>query len=319
MLSRPDVLIFSAAELPDQPGWLAEQACPVIVYGDYSVGDHVDSDHVDSDYVDNPAPINADVVVSNLAAAQLLQKRIAVTPIAAMTLVQVLRASEKLPAEQGLDIESLAYSTLLAGKEFAAWRNRFVAEPIPDSKGAPLLLDSAESIIKVTLNRPELRNSITVEMRDALLEVLDILYYDDSIKQLEIRANGPCFSVGGELREFGSAPDQGTAHWVRSVHSPARMLLRLSERITCYVHGACIGSGMELPLFAAHVVAHNKTFFHLPELELGLIPGAGGTVSIARRIGRHRTAWLLLSGRRINAATALSWGLIDEIAEWNVR
>lgn len=304
MLNRPHALIYSEAELPSQTGWLAQQPCPVICYN--------------AD-VENTAPVNADVVVVDLAAAQLLAERIAATPIAAMTLVQVLRASEKLPAEQGLDIESLAYSTLLAGKEFAQWRSSFIAQPMPECSGAPLLLERSDSVLQATLNRPQLRNSITVEMRDALLEALDLLRYDSSITQLEIRAAGSCFSVGGELREFGSAPDQGTAHWVRSVHSPARMLQRLSARIVCYVHGACIGSGMELPLFAGRVIAHPKTFFHLPELELGLIPGAGGTVSISRRIGRHRTAWLLLSGRRINAKTALSWGLIDAIAEWDLQ
>jgi enoyl-CoA hydratase/carnithine racemase len=61
------------------------------------------------------------------------------------------------------------------------------------------------------------------------------------------------------------------------------------------------------------VRAHPNTVFGLPELSLGLLPGAGGTVSVTRRIGRWRTAYLVLSGRRIDAATALRWGLVDEI------
>jgi enoyl-CoA hydratase/carnithine racemase len=60
------------------------------------------------------------------------------------------------------------------------------------------------------------------------------------------------------------------------------------------------------------VRAHPDAVFGLPELSLGLIPGAGGTLSITRRIGRWRTAYLVLSGRAIDAATALRWGLIDE-------
>lgn len=60
--------------------------------------------------------------------------------------------------------------------------------------------------------------------------------------------------------------------------------------------------------------AHPATLLGLPELSLGLIPGAGGTVSVTRRIGRWRTAYLILSGRTIDAATALRWGLVDEIA-----
>ena len=57
----------------------------------------------------------------------------------------------------------------------------------------------------------------------------------------------------------------------------------------------------------------SNTFIQLPEIKLGLLPGAGGTVSILRRIGRHRTAYLALSARRISAATALQWGLVDAI------
>jgi enoyl-CoA hydratase/carnithine racemase len=152
-------------------------------------------------------------------------------------------------------------------------------------------------------------------MRDAFIEGLRVLEADVSLRELRFAAVGSCFSVGGELREFGSAADTATAHWVRSVHSPARLLAQLSARISFRLHGACIGSGIELAAFGANVVAHKKSHFQLPELQLGLIPGAGGTVSINHRIGRQRTAWLVLSGRRINAQTALEWGLIDQVIE----
>ena len=62
------------------------------------------------------------------------------------------------------------------------------------------------------------------------------------------------------------------------------------------------------------MVARPDASFWLPELSLGLVPGAGGTVSLPRRIGRQRTAWLALSGRAIDAQTALDWGLVDELA-----
>ena len=82
---------------------------------------------------------------------------------------------------------------------------------------------------------------------------------------------------------------------------------------TAHLHGACFGSGIELPAFAAEVLADPSTAIALPEVSLGLVPGAGGTVSLPRRIGRHRTAWLGLTGAPIDAATALDWGLVDRI------
>lgn len=75
-----------------------------------------------------------------------------------------------------------------------------------------------------------------------------------------------------------------------------------------------MGSGMEMAAFCGWVLAGDDAVFGLPELALGLVPGAGGTVSVTRRIGRWRTAYLVLSGRTIDADTALAWGLADEIA-----
>ena len=76
-------------------------------------------------------------------------------------------------------------------------------------------------------------------------------------------------------------------------------------------HGPCIGAGIEVPAFAGSVLASPGTTFRLPELRMGLIPGAGGTVSIPRRIGRWRTAYLALSGAPIGIETAQAWGLVD--------
>jgi enoyl-CoA hydratase/carnithine racemase len=74
-----------------------------------------------------------------------------------------------------------------------------------------------------------------------------------------------------------------------------------------------VGAGIELPAFARRVVADRGAFFELPEVGMGLVPGAGGTVSLPRRIGPQRTAWLALTGRRLDAETALSWGLVDDL------
>lgn len=290
-------IVIPVEQTADDLHWLRQQSVPVIAYGD-------------------GGSEAADVVVADQKAAEAIAARADKWPQAAQVLVQVLRASESLPVESALDVESLAYATLQGGSEFAAWRQSQPAEEIPqDQDGEPVLISRRGNILEAQLNRPALRNSMTVAMREGWMTALSVLEADDSISELQFSGRGSCFSVGGELREFGSAPDVATAHWVRSVHSPARKVHALRDRICFYVHGACLGSGVELPAFASRVVAHPKSFFQLPELQLGLVPGAGGTVSIARRIGRQRTAWMVLSGRRINARTALEWGLVDALSE----
>ena len=86
---------------------------------------------------------------------------------------------------------------------------------------------------------------------------------------------------------------------------------QLHDRLTVRVHGSCIGAGVELPAFARRVVAAEGTTFRLPEVGMGLIPGAGGTVSLPRRIGRERTLLLALSGIDLPVGDALRWGLVD--------
>ena len=79
------------------------------------------------------------------------------------------------------------------------------------------------------------------------------------------------------------------------------------------MHGACIGSGVEIPAAAARLIVVGDAYFQLPEIRMGLMPGAGGTVSIGRRIGRHRACYLALSTTRLRAPIALAWGLADGI------
>ena len=120
---------------------------------------------------------------------------------------------------------------------------------------------------------------------------------DPSITRVELRGEGRAFCAGGDLDEFGSRPDPATAHLIRLQRSVGRSLARLDKPIvspTCTA--PTLGSGIELAAFTDRIVAAPDTQIALPEIGLGLVPGAGGTVSLPRRIGRLRTAWLAFSG-----------------------
>lgn len=233
------------------------------------------------------------------------------TPVAAATLVDVLGLTAALPVAEGLVAESTAYSMLLASGEFAAWRARTPRRAITDL-AEPVAITREDDVLSVTLNNPGRRNAFGHAMRDAMLEALAVAEADPALRVV-VSGEGPTFSSGGDLDEFGTAPDPARAHLVRMAASPALAVHRLGERIRFQIHGACFGAGVELPGFAAHVRAHPDTTLTLPELSFGLIPGAGGTVSVTRRIGRWRTAYLALTGRAIDAEVALAWGLVDEL------
>lgn len=297
---------LSASEREGIASWLGDRACPVIGLAG--------SQHPDD------IAAACDVVVTDDDSAQSLIEIISRTPLAAMTSVQVLRAVERLPVEQGLIVESLGYATLQAGPEFRAWlasRPRSLATAARDigDREPPLRLARSGATLEITLARPAHRNALSMAMRDSLVEAFALVAGDTTIASAVVRGEGPDFCAGGDLAEFGTAPDPATAHAVRAARSSAAALAACRDRVRFHVHGACVGAGIELAAFGRELTASADAWFQLPELAFGLIPGAGGCVSIARRIGRQRTAWLALSGRRIDAATALAWGLIDSIGD----
>ncbi|HCS28465.1 MAG TPA: enoyl-CoA hydratase/isomerase family protein [Spongiibacteraceae bacterium] len=287
-------------ELAQLTPLLAQLPCPIMGVGAQTVPEAL--------------AINLDCVLDDEKCLPALCRNIANAPIAAMTLVQLSRAIEQLDVMAALDMESVTYASLQGGSEYQAWLREYRAEAWPAISGElPVLVTRDQDRLLITLNRPELRNSISVEVRDALVEALSLAAQDNCIKSVVLQGAGKCFSVGGELREFGSVPDTASGHLIRSLRLPGRWLARIASRCEARVHGACIGAGVELPAFAQRVVAKPNAYFQLPEIQFGLIPGAGGCVSIAKRIGRHRFNQLALSGKRINAELALEWGLVDAI------
>jgi hypothetical protein len=257
-------------------------------------------------------PAAADLVVSDDDVDDVVTN-IHRAPLAARTLAVLLRSVTAVDLAGGLAMESAAYSMLQAGPEFAAWRAGRPVTPITDPDPT-VLVERHANVLTITLDRPRRHNAISTRLRDELAAALAIAVADDSLARVVLRGNGPSFCSGGDLDEFGTRPDPATAHVTRLARSPARLIARLAARTTVELHGAAFGGGIEMAAFAGDVVAAPETRIALPEVGLGLIPGAGGTVSLTRRIGRQRTAALTLSGREIDAGTALAWGLVDRIA-----
>ncbi|MFC9978573.1 enoyl-CoA hydratase/isomerase family protein [Gordonia sp. NPDC127522] len=238
-------------------------------------------------------------------------------PTASLVAAQVVRAGEPLDRMSALDVESLAYSALQGGAEYGSWlaERRALGRPRPAAAPDAVLVERVEDTLHVTLNRPERRNAYGAGVRDALVQALGVAIVDDSVRRVVLDGAGPSFCAGGDLDEFGHMPDAASAHLIRTRGGAGRLVAALSARVEARLHGHCVGAGIEIPAFAGRVVARPDVRLRLPEVSMGLIPGAGGTVSVPRRIGRWRALHLFVTGAEIDATQALAWGLLDAIED----
>jgi enoyl-CoA hydratase/carnithine racemase len=211
----------------------------------------------------------------------------------------------------GLVAESALYSMLLASRRFREWLHRARPEPPRDRDRSRVRVVRRGRGWEVVLTRPQRHNALDVKMRDELHAALVELTAAHG--PIVLRGEGPSFCSGGDLGEFGTFPDPALAHAVRLGRSLAWRFAELRDRLVVVLHGACLGAGIELPAFAHRIIAVADAQVGLPELGLGLVPGAGGTVSITRRAGRQRLLELLLRSRPIDAHGAHEWGIVDEI------
>jgi enoyl-CoA hydratase/carnithine racemase len=275
--------------------------------------------------------IGTDVKPQRRADLDAILRSIAAHPIASVTAAVLCRTSAQVTnMDARFVMESAAYSALQSGPEFAQWHasrnananhNNVIDREYQD--GDPMVATRITTnhgdAIEITLRRPHKGNAVDTVMRDRLVETLTLALADPSINHVRLTGSGKHFCTGGDLDTFASAPSPGEAYVYRLQRSPHRMWAKLrasfGQQFIAHVHGNTMGSGVEWAAFAGTLMAHTKTTFSLPEVSLGLVPGAGGTVSVVDRIGYPRTLDLLLTGRTIDTATALAWGLIDGVED----
>ena len=254
------------------------------------------------------------VKVPNLEEAVLeIKNSVEGNPHSSIMLVQLLRQRAYLDVGKGLFSESIAYASLQAGPEFQTWLSERDTSLGEDNSTPTVLSRRNGSKLRISLNRPDRANAFSSAMRDELVEQLRMAATDKSIDRILLEGKGNSFCTGGDLNEFGLLDSTSDAHLIRMVNNPAFWMSKLHDRMSVHLSGKCIGAGIELPAFSDKIIADETVSISLPEIKMGLIPGAGGTVSIPRRIGPQKTAYLALSGQSIDSQTALDWKLVNEI------
>ncbi|VTU45790.1 2,3-dehydroadipyl-CoA hydratase (plasmid) [Variovorax sp. SRS16] len=175
-------------------------------------------------------------------------------------------------------------------------------------------------VVVLALNRPDTRNMISTELTDALLEALDRINADVSIKCAILTAHGNVFCAGGNLKamrdrehHFAGGPSEIRRYYDRGVQRLARAFMAVEVPVIAAVNGPAIGAGLDIALMCDLRIASEKAVFAESFIRLGLVSAAGGSWLLQRAVGPAIAAELTLTGDDFDARRALELGVISQL------
>jgi len=181
-----------------------------------------------------------------------------------------------------------------------------------ETEASPLVWEQAESVVVLTLNRPDARNALNEAMIGALESAIERLEQSTDVRAVIIASSAGCFCAGADLRmiaDHRDAPYRLFRLHDRLIQLAAR-IERLSVPVIAALNGSAFGGGAELALACDFRIMSTSAMLGFPEVRLGILPGAGGTARLARVVGRERALLLELTGEAISAQESLAMGLI---------
>jgi enoyl-CoA hydratase/carnithine racemase len=180
---------------------------------------------------------------------------------------------------------------------------------------SPLLCGIADGVATVTLNNPPF-NLVTLRLTAELDALLDRLAADDGVRVLVLTGSGErAFCAGSDISEFPDLTEPGVVVERKLVQENATYakLDHFPKPTIAAISGLAFGGGLELAVCCDLLVVEADARLCLPEIKLGVIPGAGGTFRVTRRVGEGRAKEMMFMGEPIDAATALAWGLVNRV------
>ncbi|MDQ2680996.1 MAG: enoyl-CoA hydratase-related protein [Candidatus Eremiobacteraeota bacterium] len=183
------------------------------------------------------------------------------------------------------------------------------------TKFESIVVESSEQVAIVTLNRPKVLNALNAPLLAELAQALDELEDDDGIRAVIITGSGEkAFAAGADIGELNELPNavEG-ARKARMGQQVTLQIERLRKPVIMAINGFALGGGCELAMSGDIRIASENAKFGQPEVNLGLIPGYGGSQRTTRLVGKGMAMFLCLSGDMIDAQTALQIGLVERV------
>ncbi len=172
-----------------------------------------------------------------------------------------------------------------------------------------IIFEKEENIAVITFNRPEAMNALNNQTRAEFATAIAEVAADDDIKVLILTGNGKAFVAGSDIKEFNKT----TPFMAHNIQRLGEMVEKLPKPVIAAVNGFCLGGGCEIAMGCDIIIASDKAKFGQTEINIGIIPGGGGTQRLQRLIGVCRAKELIFTGDIIRAEEADRIGLVNRV------
>ena len=174
-----------------------------------------------------------------------------------------------------------------------------------------ILLEKEEAIAIVKLNRPKVFNALSHALIGELVNAFEQLDKDSSVKAIVLTGSDRAFAAGADIKEMSQ--ESSVSIMLKDQFATWDKIRLVKKPVIAAVSGFALGGGLELMMNCDIVIASENAKFGQPEINLGIIPGAGGTQRLTRLVGKHKAMEMILTGEMISAQEALKIGLINKI------
>jgi len=181
-----------------------------------------------------------------------------------------------------------------------------------------LIYEEKERVARITLNRPKVLNALSMQLSDEIVKAIELIRQSTKLKFLVIKGAGNNFCVGDDITEMMKWGDaNGITRRVRFYQNMANQIEELDKITIAAVDGYAVGGGLEITMVCDFVIATERSKWGMPEVDVGITPGWGGTTRLSRLIGRRRAKEINLIGALHSAQQAVEWNLWNRVVPNN--
>ena len=174
-----------------------------------------------------------------------------------------------------------------------------------------ILLTQLDGYAIVQFNRPEVLNALNMKLMEELVDALELLDKDSTVRAIIITGNEKAFAAGADIKEMADA--SAVDMLIRDQFARWDRIRKIKKPIIAAVSGFALGGGCEVAMSCDIIIASESAKFGQPEINIGVMPGAGGTQRLTRAVGKYKAMEMVLTGKMISADEAMRWGLVNKV------